>query len=163
MASITISKQVFNEKTMTRQFTVNNRFQPLPTSEGDELYRNGIFEFNITQLLGFIKSKPTVFQMKHLLVNDLRRGISNELDENTIQTAIISNPIILAEIAPDQFNVIDGNHRLEKAYRDGIEIIPTYKILAEQHIAFLTSVTSYKTYIHYWNDKLKNGSLQVKN
>lgn len=54
------------------------------------------------------------------------------------------------------FNVIDGHHRLEKAYRDGVTTILAYKILAEQHIRFLTSTMAYTKYVQYWNEKLKN-------
>ncbi len=32
----------------------DKKFQPCPAQTGDELYRNGIFEFNITRLLVLI-------------------------------------------------------------------------------------------------------------
>ena len=77
------------------------------------------------------------------------------MNEATIRIANLMQPIILAEIAPDKFNVIDGNHRLERAYRDGANKILAYKVRAEQHIAFLTSVEAYKAYIEYWNSKIQ--------
>jgi hypothetical protein len=36
----------------------DRRFQSCPTALGDELFANGVFEFNITRLLGFITAHP---------------------------------------------------------------------------------------------------------
>lgn len=137
-----------------RKLKNNKTFKPLPKDEGDEFYPNGIFEFNVTRLLIFIKANPHIFQPEEVSVKAARTFPSRNLNESTIQVANIAEPIILAEIAPDRFNVIDGNHRLERAYRDGINKIFAYKVRAEQHIAFLTSVMAYEAYIEYWNSKI---------
>lgn len=138
-----------------RKLKINKNFQPLPKDIDDEFYPNGIFEFNITKLLAFIKDSPRIFQPEAVSVKTVRTCVSSNLNESTIQTADITTPIVLAEIAPDRFNVIDGNHRLERAYRDEIDMIPAYKVLAEQHVAFLTSVAAYEEYVGYWNEKIK--------
>ena len=57
-------------------------------------------------------------------------------------------PIILAEISPGKYNVIDGNHRIEKAYRLGTERIPAYILTARQHLRFLTTVKAYHAYAY---------------
>ena len=67
----------------------------------------------------------------------------------------ISEPVILAEISPGRYNLIDGNHRMEKARRIGMESIMAYRLNAEQHMRFLTSRKSYESYIEYWNGKLE--------
>lgn len=139
----------------SRKMKVNKKFQPLPEDEGDELYPNGIFLFNITKLVKFLKANPHLFQPEEVLIKTARTCPSSNLNESTIQTANLADPIILAEISPDRFNVIDGNHRLEKAYRDGASKILAYRVMAEQHVAFLTSVEAYKEYIQYWNGKIK--------
>lgn len=141
-----------------RKMKVNKKFQPLPEDEGDEFYPNGIFLFNITKLVKFIKANPHLFQPEEVIIKAIRTCPSSNLDESTIQSANLADPIILAEIAPDQFNVIDGNHRLEKAYRDGVSKILAYRVMAEQHVAFLTSVEAYEEYIQYWNEKIKQYS-----
>ena len=138
-----------------RKLKINKHFQPLHQDIDDEFYPNGIFEFNITKLLIFVKDNPHIFQPEAVSVKTARTWVSSSLKESTIQTADITNPIVLAEIAPDRFNVIDGNHRLEKAHRDGIDVIPAYKVRAEQHIAFITSVASYEEYVGYWNEKIR--------
>lgn len=66
----------------------------------------------------------------------------------------LTKPIIIAEIAPNRYNIIDGNHRVEKAKRENIETLPAYRIKANYHVRFLTSQKSYLCYIDYWNDKV---------
>jgi hypothetical protein len=53
------------------------------------------------------------------------------------------------------YDLIDGNHRLEKARRMGIKNVLAYKLNAEQHVRFLTSKMAYVAYIEYWNSKLE--------
>jgi hypothetical protein len=131
---------------------------------GDELYPNGIFEFNITKLLEFINTNKDTFQVEEVEVNTIRYSFSNShLNESTIKSADLSVPIILAEISPGLFNVIDGRHRLKKAYRNGASKILVYKVLAEQHIRFLTSSMAYEAYVKYWNDKSKAKSIKYHN
>lgn len=139
----------------SRKFKVNKKFQPFSKDDGDEFYSNGIFEFNITKLLSFIQANPNIFQPEGVLVTAVRTFPSHNLNESTIRVANIIEPIILAEIAPDRFNVIDGNHRLERAYRDGVSKILAYRVRAEQHIIILTSENAYKEYVKYWNTKIQ--------
>lgn len=138
----------------SRKFKVDQKFQPFPSHDGDELFQNGMFQFNITGLLKFIQSKPQIFQPEEVSIKAIRKFVSPHLNESTLRAANIAEPIILAEIAPEQFNVIDGNHRVEKAYHSDVRKIFAYKIRAEQHITFLTSVTAYQYYVNYWNAKI---------
>jgi len=149
-------------RTIPRKLKADKNFQPFPKHEGDELYPNGTFEFNITELLKFVQANPNIFQQERVSVKTFRTFVSSHLNESTIQAAIITKPILLAEIAPDKFNVIDGNHRLERAYRNGIDMIFAYKVRSEKHISFLTSVAAYEDYIQYWNAKIKQQSMHVQ-
>jgi hypothetical protein len=56
-----------------------------------------------------------------------------------------------AEISPGRFNVVDGNLRVERAHREGVERIPAYRVGAAEHQAFLSSTRGYKAYIDDWN------------
>lgn len=76
------------------------------------------------------------------------------LTESHVDTVDVSRPVILAEISPGHYNLIDGNHRMEKARRAGITKMKAHKFSARQHIAFLTSKKSYLSYVEYWNSKL---------
>jgi hypothetical protein len=138
----------------SKKLKVDKKFQSIPNDERDEFYPNGIFEFNITKLLMFIKANPHIFQPEEVSVKSVRIFPFSHLNESTIQGANIAEPIILAEIAPDRFNVIDGNHRLERVYRGGGSKILAYKVHHEEHVAFLISKAAYEDYIKYWNSKL---------
>ena len=137
-----------------RHMTPDKDFTPLPLSEGDELFPNGIFEFNITKMLAYIEADSSGFPAGETEVSPLRRPSSEGLDKKTVRHADVSKPIVLAEISPGRFNVIDGNHRVERAARKGLKTIAARHIAAERHIVFLTSLRSYLAYIEYWNSKL---------
>ncbi len=66
----------------------------------------------------------------------------------------LGEPVILAEIAPNNYNLIDGNHRMEKARREGLKKILAYRLNSAQHIQYLTTQKAYVTYVEYWNNKL---------
>jgi hypothetical protein len=137
-----------------RRLKVDKAFTPLPVDDGDELFPNGIFEFNVTKMLTFIGLNPDKFPVEQVEVKALLSCSPEQLDEKTIRRADLSAPIILAEISPGRFNVIDGNHRVERAGREGLKTIGARRISPEQHLAFLTSVRAYETYVGYWNGKL---------
>ena len=96
----------------------------------------------------------TSFQLSKSTANAFRSADIESLDEATIEIANLSDPIVLAEISPGRFNVVDGNHRVERAHREGIERIPAYRVSSADHHAFLTSERSHKIYIEYWNSKV---------
>jgi hypothetical protein len=77
------------------------------------------------------------------------------LDESPLADADLSQPVIVAEMAPGRFNVIDGNHRMEKARRSGIQRIPARRLSPEVHLKFLTTEKGCLAYVEYWNGKLK--------
>jgi hypothetical protein len=134
---------------------INKNFTPCPVDDGDELFPNGIFEFNITKILSFIEANPGSFVMEQILENDFPT-IYSRINESHIESVDISHPVILAEIAPGKFNLIDGNHRMEKARRLGVNTLSAFRLTVEQHINFLTTEKAYLAYIEYWNSKLKN-------
>jgi hypothetical protein len=134
---------------------VMKSFKPLPSEDGDEFYPNGVFVFNISKLIQYIDNNREVFQAEQVTVNALQSFRSPNLNEATVNEADLSVPIIMAEISPDQFNVIDGHHRLEKARREGVEVVLAYKVPVEHHIFFLNSIDGYLAYVEYWNNKLK--------
>ncbi|NSW91883.1 MAG: ParB N-terminal domain-containing protein [Firmicutes bacterium] len=79
------------------------------------------------------------------------------MNESYLDSVDLTTPVIIAEICPGMYNLIDGHHRIEKAYRIGLESIPAYKLKARQHIQFLTSTEAYHSYVEYWNSKIVDG------
>jgi len=140
---------------MPRKLPRDRRFQPCPTEPGDELFPNGIFEFNITRLLGFSAAHPERFPIEAVELTAVSKyGSVDGLDEATVQAADVSQPILLAEIAPGIYNVIDGHHRVAKARRQLARTIAAHRVRCPDHIPFLTSARAYETYVEYWNSKL---------
>ncbi len=120
----------------------------------DELYPNGIFEFNITRLLSFIEANVDRFPIESVGIADIPNYGSVSLDEATIRTADLLRTILLAEISPGRFNLIDGHHRVAKARRERVATLPAHRVACPFHVRFLTSTRAYELYVEYWNDKL---------
>ncbi len=139
---------------MAQILEADNRFSPCPVESGDEIFPNGIFEFNITKIIDHIQRTPDNNYLEEVLVKDFYTGFSS-VNESYMEHVEVSRPIILAEISPGRYNVIDGNHRLEKAHRMGLKTIQAHRLKVKQHIKFLISKRAYTTYIEYWNSKLK--------
>jgi hypothetical protein len=142
------------EMSLEKALKINDDFTPCPVAEGDELFPNGIFVFNITKLIEYIEKSSDNILLKEVAVSDFFKGFSS-INESHMDSVEISKPIILAEISPGSYNLIDGNHRMEKARRLGINSIQAYKLDVSQHIRFLTTKKAYVAYVEYWNSKLK--------
>lgn len=105
-------------------------------------------------MLAFIESNAEKFPVEHTRVEALGRYSPEGLNGATIRSANLAVPVILAEISPGRFNVNDGNHRVERARREGRATIATRRVSAEQHLVFLTSAKAYAAYVKYWNEKI---------
>jgi len=132
----------------------DREFKPATVDPGDETFASGIFVFNVTKLLAYIESNPNVFSKEEVAIETVGASPSAHLNEATIRITDLSLPIILAEICPGRFTVIDGNHRVEKARRAGAKTILAYRVSPDQHLRFLTSAFAYERYVEYWNSKL---------
>ena len=139
---------------------------PVLPEAGDEIYCNGVFYFNITALLEWIKQNPRpVVEMPIDVWGSFERK-----EDCYVEAADLTRPIVIAEIAPDYrdfvpdipehhwtsrgYVCIDGQHRIEKARRLGIKTLPAVVIRMEQHTPFLYE--GYDQYADYWNGKLKD-------
>jgi len=132
----------------------NRNFCPCPIDDGDELFPNGIFEFNVTKMLEYIQNGSSDIALVEIKVSDFYREFSS-INESHLQTVDISRPVVIAEISPGRYNLIDGHHRVEKAQFLSRESVSAYKLTVHQHINFLTSRSAYLAYVEYWNDKVR--------
>jgi len=138
-----------------RALTLDKNFKPVSVDERDEFYPNGIFHFNITKMLSFINDHREEFMPERVAVKDYAKEHPH-INEDYMDSACNTDPVILAEIAPGRYNLIDGHHRMEKARRSGTAYLMAYRFNMEQHIQFLTSYEAYVAYVGYWNSKLKD-------
>jgi hypothetical protein len=143
-----------NKGSFLRKLKVDKRFTASEVLTDEELFRNGIFVFNISQLIKFIESNPSVIKKVTMSVKDIP-DYSSDLDESHLKNANIDKPIIFGEIAPGRYNLIDGYHRVEKARRLGVKELWASKIDIEYLQPFFISEEAYKTHINYWNSKLE--------
>jgi hypothetical protein len=132
----------------------NENFTPYPINKGEELFPNGIFVFNITKMIEHIKNNSDEIDLVEVTVADFPKSFSS-IDELHVDSVDVSGPVLLAEISPGHYNLIDGNHRMEKARKMEISQILAYKLNVKQHIEFLTERKAYLSYVEYWNGKLK--------
>jgi len=132
---------------------VDEDFVPCPVEGSDELFPNGIFVFNVSRILEHVGRNPADVALVEVVVASLARW-DRHLDDAHVASADLARPLVLAEISPGNYNLIDGHHRVEKARRTGVETMVAYRLTAAQHVAFLTSTTAYRTYVAYWNGKL---------
>ena len=136
---------------------LDRTFQPCSEAPGDELYPNGTFVFNITRLLAFVETHPHAFPVGSVSLADIPDyGGADRLDAEAIRNADLRRPILLAEISPGHYNVIDGHHRIARARRERAGVLPAVRIRCPHHIVFLTSARAYKAYVEYWNSKCKD-------
>ncbi len=138
-----------------RMLKPDKNFTPALADEGDELFPNGIFLFNITKMLSHIQDHPDEFTPERIAVKDHVSDFP-PIKEDWLDMADISKPVILAEISPGRYNLIDGHHRVEKARRTGIEYLAAFWLSPNQHIQFLTTQKAYVAYVEYWNSKLED-------
>ena len=138
---------------MSHQLGKSRYFIPCPVEDDDELFANGIFVFNITQLIRYLQSDESKIPVSEAQVKDFPR-FGNDLDESYTDSTDLSQPVIVAEISPGRLNLIDGNHRMQKARKSGVASLPCYQVPPHLHSHFLTSKEAYGTFIDYWNDKL---------
>jgi hypothetical protein len=150
-----MSSSPANDFTAPTKLKRDKRFQPCPLDENDEAYPNGIFHFNITRLLTYIDAHAESFPVEAIAVADIPSYAGTSLNEATVRSADLSRPILLAEIAPARYNLIDGHHRVARARRDGVPTVPARRIPCPWHVPFLTSAEAYEKYVEYWNAKVK--------
>lgn len=139
---------------VSSKLKLDAKFEPCPPEAADELFPNGIFEFNISRLRAFIHTHPKRFPVEPVALADIPNYGEADLDEAAIGSANLSRPILLAEIAPGRYNVIDGHHRIAKARREGVLTLTCHRLRCPEHVAFLTSATAYEKYVEYWNSKV---------
>ena len=121
-----------------------------------EIYPNGMFQFFISKILEDIASGNFKPKRERINIENWRKThiVSQSLNEEHISTVNTKKPIIQVEIRIGMFEIIDGNHRFEKAFRDGEKSISSYKIYGEELIPYFYDQRGYECFVNYWNSKL---------
>ena len=139
----------------SRKLKLDKNFEPLPNRDGDEIFRNGYFEFNITRIMEDISvGKLEVAEEPINISSWSRLHSSNTVNEDHLPSVDISKTVLQAEIRAGAYNIIDGNHRIEKARREGVKLINSYKMKGEQLLPYFIEKKGYEAFVEYWNSKL---------
>jgi hypothetical protein len=139
---------------LRKPLRMNDEFTPCPVADGDELYPNGFFVFNITKISEYIQENADRVALGEVAISDFPGGFSL-VNEFHVDSAEVLRPVILAEMSPGRYTLIDGHHRIEKARRIGMKSVRAYRLSVEQHVRFLISKEAYVAYVGYWNGKLR--------
>jgi hypothetical protein len=146
----------YRESASPATLKLDKHFQPCLVEPGDEHFCNGIFCFNISRILAYMDTEMERFAVELVALAEIPDyGGGASLDETAVCSADLSRPILLAEISPGRYNLIDGNHRVARARRDRVTTVPARRIDCPLHVPFLTSTLAYVKYIEYWNSKPK--------
>ena len=121
-----------------------------------EIYKNGIFNFFISKILEDIENGVFEPKMERINIEKWKKThcTNSSLNEEHLKMVNTKKPIIQAEISIGRFEIIDGNHRFEKALRDGKKTINSYKIYVEELIPYFYDQKGYECFVKYWNSKL---------
>ncbi|MEH7886352.1 hypothetical protein V7654_18790 [Bacillus sp. JJ1609] len=112
-------------------------------------------KFNISKILADISSDKLVAERVEVNVMDwFKSNFRKKVNEEHIPNVQLGKPIVMAEIRPGMYSVIDGNHRMERAYRDGVEIVEAFRLKGEQLLPYFSDSRGYETFVEYWNSKL---------
>lgn len=137
-------------------------------SDRTEWYPNGVFNYNVSRMIRdlneYLDKRPADEDKDHgiqLTEISIRDVVSDsfsidEFPEEHLNEADLNRPVIYAEIAPGVYNLIDGNHRIARAYRDGISTLPAFYVPAEIALQYLGSNKEYSCYLEYWNGKVED-------
>ena len=145
-------KQKFRRLKLKKNYTPK-----VPKNEDIEIYPNGIFNFFISKIIEDIEDG--ILQVKKSRIN-IEKWLQTHskdlqsLNENHLLSVNTRKPIIQAEINPGHFEIIDGNHRFEKAFREGKKSIASYKLYVEDLLPYFYDKRGYEAFIRYWNSKL---------
>ena len=72
---------------VSSKLKLDAKFEPCPPEAGDELFPNGIFEFNISKLLAFIHTHPERFPVELFELAEIPNYGDADLDEAAVGTA----------------------------------------------------------------------------
>ena len=138
-----------------RKMKLNKKFTPI-SETAEEVY-GGFLQFNISVIIQDIASKKLIVDKKRIHIKNWFKEHSIEfgvINKEHLPSVDLSVPIIQAELRINKYEIIDGNHRMQKAFDNGRIYINSYQLSGEQLANYLMSKEQYESYIRYWNEKV---------
>lgn len=142
--------------TNTRKIKFIKNYKPALPNINDEIFDNGIFKFNISKILMDIKTGKIEVKSGRLNPKEWYKShIMEAINKEHLPNVNPAKPILLGEIRPDYLEIIDGNHRLYKAFQNNIKYIDYFKLSGEQLVDYFIDQRGYQAFVEYWNLKLE--------
>lgn len=138
-----------------RKMKLNKKFTPI-SETAEEIY-GGFLQFNISAIIEDIASKKLIVDKKRIHIKNWFKEHSIEfgvINKEHLPSVNLSTPVIQAELRINKYEIIDGNHRMQKAFDNGRIYINSYQIKGEQLANYLMSKEQYESYVRYWNEKV---------
>ena len=150
-----------------REMVYRPEYYDFNTEDRAEWFPVGVFSYNVSRIISDLEQfekdpdavrsfKASVIKRDINVAEAIRYnfGLGN-LEKSHILQADIERPLIYVELAPDSYNLIDGNHRLAKAKQLGVEVLSAFFIQSHEAIRYLSSEAEYCDYVDYWNGKVE--------
>ena len=137
-----------------RHLHIDENFAPCTPYPGDEIYSRSAVKLNISAILRVLEAGAIAHRTERIHLSvwfSSRFGSGGTINEMHLNNIEIKQPVIQAELKPDYFEIIDGNHRMAKARRDGLEYIDSIKLSAESLLPFFVDRNSCLGFIEHWN------------
>jgi len=105
-------------KPIYRKLKLQKNYTPkVQNSDEIEIYPNGVFNFFISKIIediddGILQPIKVRINIEKWLQTHYQ--CKDNINENHLLSVNTRKPIIQAEIKPNHFEIIDGNHRFEK-------------------------------------------------
>ena len=119
-----------------------------------EWFRSGFFEYDVTRLLAAEQTGRLSPYLHNVSVTECISFFGKPfLPATHIEEADLSRPLLMAELSPFSYILVDGYHRLAKAAAHQIETLPAYCLPAKFAAEFLCKEKQYLEFTSYWNGK----------
>lgn len=93
-----------------------------------------------------------LFEMKEYDVGYLATNNPFYGNHEYVMCTDISQPLIVVQLTENTYKLIDGNHRLQKALKMGIEKINAYCLSFEEHRNYIVDYNeeTYRIVVEHW-------------
>lgn len=124
-----------------------------PMESGDEWVAEGVARFHLSAILIDIERKPESFIVDRIRVEDYRSELEDHAGDAEEDTDSLSEPVIAVEYGPNDWRVIDGWGRIDRAAQLKMDSLPAVKLPSEQAMRYLVEEEDVRRFIEHWNFK----------
>lgn len=103
----------------------------------EQKYQMGTESGSLLWNIGRMLEDAPTFRVVSRGTEELAEGNPFHGDPEYAMETDLSKPLILAELWPGKYKLLDGNHRLYKAWALHVDRLPVYFLTREEHIRYI--------------------------